>query len=100
MSPPVSSVHSANPAVQQFASKIAQSLTILAQALGSIIIPLATVMMIISILMFIFGSIFHSSNIRKAGAAGMISVAVGILLYYAIPTIMGILQAMSTPFSK
>ncbi|SDF16279.1 hypothetical protein SAMN04244560_00335 [Thermoanaerobacter thermohydrosulfuricus] len=95
MSPPA---HSANPAVQEFAAKIAQSLTILAQALGSIIIPLATVMMIVSIIMFIFGSIFHSSNIKKAGAAGMISVAVGILLYYAIPTIMGILQAMSAPF--
>lgn len=83
---------------QEFAAKVAQSLAILTQAIGSIVMPLAGFMMVVSIIMFILGSIFHASMLRKTGAGGMIAVAVGVLLYYAIPTIFGLLQAMSQPF--
>lgn len=83
---------------QEFATKVAQALSVLTQVIGSIIMPLAGFMMVISIVMFILGSIFHASTLRKTGAGGMIGVAVGVLLYYAIPTIFGVLQVVSQSF--
>jgi hypothetical protein len=77
---------------QEFSVKIANTLMVLTQAIGSIIIPLAGFILTISIIMFILGSLFHSSTLRRAGAGGMIGVAGGVLLYYAIPTILGVLQ--------
>jgi len=89
-------IHPVTP--QEFAVKIANTLMVLTQAIGSVIIPLAGFILTISIIMFILGSIFHASMLRRAGAGGMVGVAVGVLLYYAVPTILGVLQIAAQSF--
>lgn len=96
LSMPQSNIQSVT--AQQSANKVAQSISILSQAFGSVILPIAGLSMLISVAMFILGGVFHASTLRKVGAGGMISVSVGVLLYFAIPTIFGLLQAMSQPF--
>jgi len=83
---------------QEFAVKIADTIMVLTQAIGSVIIPLAGFILTTSIIMFILGSLFHASTLRKAGAGGMIGVVAGVLLYYAIPTILGVLQIAAQSF--
>lgn len=83
---------------EQFAQKTAQALTTLTQVIGSIIMPLAGFIFTVSIIMFILGSLFHTSTLKRAGAGGMIGVAIGVILYYAIPTILGVLQVVSQAF--
>ncbi|WP_028991383.1 hypothetical protein [Thermoanaerobacter thermocopriae] len=89
-------IHPVTP--QEFATKVAHALSVLTQVIGSIIMPLAGFIFTVSIIMFILGSIFHASTLRRAGAGGMIGVSVGVLLYYAIPTIFGVLQVVSQSF--
>ncbi|ERM91519.1 hypothetical protein O163_10120 [Caldanaerobacter subterraneus subsp. yonseiensis KB-1] len=89
-------IHPVTP--QEFATKIAHTLMVLTQVIGSIIMPLAGFILTVSIIMFILGSIFHASTLRRAGAGGMIGVVVGVLLYYAIPTILGVLQIAAQSF--
>lgn len=79
----------------EFGTKISNMLVTLTQTVSSFIVPLATLAMLISVIVFITGSVVHSKIVRKTGAVGFFSAAGGLLLFYGIPLIMGVLANMS-----
>jgi len=84
---------------QEFGSKVAQVITLLSQTFGNIILPFASLAMIVSIVLFIAGSLFHSSTVRRMGIAGIMSVVLGVILYFSIPLIFALLRSISQPLN-
>lgn len=80
---------------EEFAERVIKSLNVLSNALSGVILPLAGFGLLVSIGLFIAGSIFRSDSMRKAGAGGIGACLLGIVLYFAIPAVIGLLQTIS-----
>lgn len=79
----------------EFVNRVIKSINVLSNAVGGVIIPLAGLGLLISLGLFIAGSVFKSESMRKAGTGGLGACLLGILLYFAIPAIIGLLQTIS-----
>lgn len=79
---------------EEFITRITKAIVIAINALGGVIMPIATLGLLASILVFAVGSLTHSKTIKKIGAAGLAAAAGSVLMYFAAPLIMGIIRSM------
>lgn len=77
---------------EEFGNRIGKAITELGKVLGSTMMPLASVGFVAAVIMFVAGTAFKSENMKKVGVGGMGVVAFGVLLYFAIPLILGVLE--------
>jgi hypothetical protein len=82
----------------EFAQKVAEAVIMLIDSVSGIIIPVATLSLLISIVLFIVGGFMQSSSIKKAGAGGIGATILGLILYYAAPTIVSLLSGLQLVF--
>lgn len=82
----------------EFAQKVADAVVMLINSVSGVIIPIATLSLLVSIIMFIVGSFTQSSSIKKAGASGIGATILGLVLYYAAPTILSLLSSLQLIF--
>lgn len=83
---------------EEFSNRIVEALMVLTEALGGIILPLVGFGLMVSIGLYVMGSVFKSETLRKAGGGGIASCFIGGFLYFAIPTIMGLFKTIATIF--
>jgi len=82
----------------EFARKVTDAIIMLINSISGIIMPIATLALLISIGLFIMGGFMQSSNLKKAGAGGIGASIAGIILYFALPTIMSLLAGLQQIF--
>lgn len=82
----------------EFAQKIADAVIMLINSMSGIIMPIATLSLLVSIGLFIVGGFTQSSSLRKAGSGGIGASITGILLYFALPSIMSLLAGLQQIF--
>jgi Zn-dependent membrane protease YugP len=90
------SIKSVSP--QQFATVITHAIMMLYNALSGILAPLAMFLMLVSLIIFMVGALFHSSNLRKMGMGGFFGAGFGMLVYFSIPVIVGFIKSMAALF--
>lgn len=83
---------------EEFSNRVVEALSVLTKATGGVILPLIGFGLIISIGLYLVGSVFKSQTLRKAGGGGLASCFIGGFLYFALPTIMGLLKTLATIF--
>lgn len=83
---------------EEFSSRVVEALAVLTKATGGIILPLIGFGFIVSIGLYLIGGVFKSQTLRKAGGGGMASCLIGGFLYFALPTIMGLLKTLAAIF--
>ena len=81
-----------------FASKFTESANMILEILGGMVIPIVSICFLLSIITYIMGGILHSDKIRKTGAAGIGTSALGYLLYMLSPYFMGLLYNIGQIF--
>lgn len=83
---------------EEFGQRIGEAITALSRALGSAMMPIATVGFITAVILFVAGTTFKSENMRKAGIGSMGIIAFGVLMYFAIPLILALLEYLGQFF--
>jgi len=68
--------------------------------LKEIIMPIALLVGGASIIMILIGSLLHSSTSRKAGTLGLLITFATVLLFFALPALLGVLQTIGNEFTK
>lgn len=84
---------------EEFGQRIGLAITELSKVLGSALLPLASVSFVVAVILFIAGTVFKSENMKKSGIGSMGIIAFGILLYYAIPLILALLEYIGQFFA-
>lgn len=82
----------------EFAQKVANAVVMLINSISGIIMPVATLALLVSIGLFIVGGFMQSSSLKKAGAGGIGASIAGIILYFALPAIMSLLAGLQQIF--
>ncbi|ACA57447.1 hypothetical protein HYH96_17495 [Clostridium botulinum] len=87
--PNASSVSPVSPA--EFGQRSGSAIDSFTQAFGGMIVPLIMLAFIISIIVFLIGTVVQSKNLRKVGAGGIGGAILGFILYIASPLILGLI---------
>jgi hypothetical protein len=82
----------------ELAQKIADTIIELVNSGSVVIIPLATLVMLVSIGLLIVSGFTLSSSIRKLALGGIGVSALGLLIYFNLPTIMGFFTYLQQNF--
>lgn len=79
---------------EAFAVKVNATGNVLLQVIGSFVVPIVSIGIILSIVVYMIGAMLHAEKVRKAGAAGLGSCILGFFLYMISPYIMGLLYTI------
>ncbi len=77
---------------QEFTTKITKGLYALYGYISSIAVPLAIVILSIGAIFYIASSLMRSGTGKKIGLASMLVALSGLMLFWGIPTIVGVAQ--------
>ncbi|MGI9862750.1 hypothetical protein SDD30_15340 [Moorella naiadis] len=83
----------------EFAGKVNKFIAGLNAAIGGLVIPVATFAMLVSICIIILGALVGHSNLKRYGWGGLFLASVGLLLFWGLPVLLGLLQALATRFA-
>lgn len=90
-------VKSVTPA--EFAEKVNKFIAGLNAAIGGLVLPVATFAMLVSICVIILGALVGHGNLKRYGWGGLLLASVGLLLFWGLPVLLGLLQALATRFA-
>ena len=82
----------------EFAQRVADAVVVLINSVSGIIVPIATLSLLVSVVLLIIGSFTQSSKIKKAGASGIGATVLGLIVYYAAPTIISLFSSLQLIF--
>ena len=83
-----------------FFSALENFITDLYNALGGIMKPLAQFLILVSVIAIAIGALFSSDDIKKYGFAGIFMAALGLLVFYGLPIIVGVVEGIANYFNS
>ncbi len=83
----------------EFVAKVNNVITGINTATSGLILPVATFAMLISIVIIIMGALVGHHNLRRYGWGGLFLASFGLLLFWGLPVILGLIQALATRFT-
>jgi hypothetical protein len=84
----------------EFAGKVNKFIAGLNAAIGGLVLPVATFAMLVSICVIILGALVGHGNLKRYGWGGLLLASVGLLLFWGLPVLLGLLQALATRFAS
>lgn len=79
----------------EFVAKVNGFVADLNTAVSGLVLPLATLAILISIVVITMGFLVGHSNLKRYGWGGLFLACVGVFLYYGVPLIIGLVRALA-----